>query len=82
MKLNMGYTQFFVSSGYLGRAWGWYGGGGKKDQQGENRGGGKGWERFRGMNNGCALGNITNKCPWSPPTQVIKQAVSAEVGGP
>lgn len=29
-------------------------------------GGGKGWERFRGINNGCALGNITNKCPWSP----------------
>lgn len=44
MKLNMEYTQFFVSSGYLGRAWGWYGGGGKKDQQGKNRGGGKGWE--------------------------------------
>ena len=44
MKLNMGCTQFFVNSGYLGRAWGWYGRGRKKDQQGKNRGGGKGRE--------------------------------------
>ena len=44
MKLNMGCTQFFVHSGYLGSAWGWCGRGRKKDQQGKNRGGGKGWE--------------------------------------
>lgn len=29
-------------------------------------GGGKGCERFRGINNRCAFGNITNKWPRSP----------------
>ena len=55
-----------------GRVEGRGGGNKAKDQsavQGtgtELLGGGKGWERFRGINNGCALGNISNKCPWSP----------------